>query len=119
MTSPPVVIWLASTDGTNNTLMGWSAVPMSDVAGASVAASVGASVAISVGASVATSVGSSVVGGSVGAAVTGAQAETTSTSIAITARNRYSDFFIFFSSCKGLGLGKSSLSNLIIQCIME
>jgi hypothetical protein len=42
----------------------------------------------------------------VGAGVAGAQAETTSTVIAITARNRCSDFFMFFSSYKVWILGK-------------
>ena len=54
----------------------------------------------------------------VGAAVAGAQAETTSTRTRHHGKkNRCSDFFIIFSSYKCLDLGNFSLTELIIQCI--
>src|SRR5512138_2229518 len=110
---PAVVILPVSPEGTNVMTMGLSAEPSSPAAGAAgasgslsqtgggggvfvggttVAASVaGASVGASVaGASVAVggaSVGACVAGGSVAAGVAGAQAETSSTNTAITARN--------------------------------
>jgi hypothetical protein len=123
MAVPAVVILPVSPEGTKVITMGFSAEPSSPAAGAAGAfdnfaqfgggggvavggtavaasvagASVGASVAASVGASVITSVGASVTtGASVGAGVAGAQAESTSTRIAITAKNILSDFFISF-----------------------
>src|SRR5512147_2274181 len=94
MTSPPVVMMLASTDGTNSTLIGCSGEPTAGSGG-----SVGAAVGASVGASVDTG------DASVGAGGAGAQAETASTTIVITARSRCRFFFIFFSS-ERFGLGK-------------
>src|SRR5512133_2908195 len=116
---PAVVILPVSPEGTKVITIGLSDEPSSPAAGAAgasdsfvqtgggggvgvggstVGASVGASVATSVGASVITSVGASVAGGWVGAAVAGWQAVSTSTRIAITARDKCSDFFIIFSS---------------------
>src|SRR6266540_1359695 len=109
---PAFVILPVSPEGTKVITMGLSAEPSSPAAGAAGASgslsqtgggggvgvggtAVGASVA---GATVGgTSVGA---GGSVGAGVSGAQAETNSTRTAITARNICSDFFIIFSSSK-------------------
>src|SRR5688572_6824845 len=99
ITSPPVVMMLASTDGTNSTLIGCSAEPMSDVAGAVAGASVGASVE-------GISVGGAWVGGSVAAGVVGAQAETTSTRTVIMAKSKLTDFFIFLLLLRYLDLGR-------------
>src|SRR5687768_3123986 len=102
ITSPPVVMILASTDGTKSTLIGCSGEPIFDVAGSVAGDSVaGASVA---GASVGRAwVGT---GGSVGARVAGAQAETTSTTIVIMAKSKLTDFFIFLLLLRYLELGK-------------
>jgi hypothetical protein len=83
ITSPPVVMIFASTDGTKSTLMGCSGVPISD-AGASVAtgASVGASVA-----------GASVTTGAWVAA--GPQALSIREATTIMARTNEKRFFIF------------------------
>src|SRR5512142_2527487 len=118
---PALVILPVSPEGTKVITIGLSAEPRAPAAGAAGAsgsllqtggggavfvagAAVGASVAVA--ASVGACVGASVAvgacvgawvaaGGCVGAGVAGAQAETTSTSTAITANNRCSDFFIF------------------------
>src|SRR5215207_6746406 len=121
MAVPAVVILPVSPEGTKVITIGLSAEPSSPAAGASGAfgnlsqaggggavgvggSVVGASVAA---ASVGTSVGASVAGASVGGAsvgsgrsvgtavAAGAQAETASARIIVTASNRFSDLFIF------------------------
>jgi hypothetical protein len=88
MISPPLTITCASTDGTNNTLMGCSGEPM-----AAMGSSVGGGTSVG-----GTSVGGGAAGSWVGASVAGAQEASASARTVIVAKNRYSDFFIFFSS---------------------
>jgi hypothetical protein len=54
-------------------------------------------------------------GSSVGAGVAGAQAASASARTVITAKNRYSDFFIFSPLDNMFWFGKASLTKLIIQ----